>query len=225
MKCKECDTKLLIMSNSTCPIQAVRNQIWPWPDWTERLRWLAVNCVLQVTWSVPVVDDSGSRSHRPCLTKISRCQRFLTYLVMQSTNLPSSSLHHEGCHLRVLKAVSWSVEVNVSVDPSKPLGKRVTFIGPARQQDPEIIDAADAPSLTDNALRPPNANSSQMLTWWPADVNKNPTVVVKPRVTTLSVTRAIQTYQHAHSRHARRLHSLYCFSSPHWCLWYCKCLC
>lgn len=175
----------------------------------------ALSTLLQVTWYVPIADDTGSRSRRPHLTKVSRCQRFLTYLVVHSANLPSSSQLSESRQLHVLKAVSWSVEVTVNVDPSKPLGERVTFIGPARQHDPEIIDAADAPSLAENALQPPNANSSQMLTWWSADVNEEPVIVVKPRMITPSITKAIETYQHSHSRHALRLQSLYRFSSKH----------
>jgi len=175
----------------------------------------ALSIVLQVTWYAPVVDDTGTRSRHPRLTKITRLQRFLTYLVMHSADVRSSVSLSESHHLHVLKAVSWSVEVVINVDPTKPSGERVTFIGPAQQHDPEIIDVSDAPCLTDNALQPPNANSSQMLIWWPASVNKEPVVVVKPLLATPSVAKAVETYQHSHSRHALRLQSLYCFSSKH----------
>jgi len=163
--------------------------------------------VLQVTWYIPVVDDAGFRSRHPHLTKVTRNQRFITYLVMRHRFLLS-----EGHHLQVLKAVSWSFEVTITVDPTKPLGERVTFIGPAQQRDPEIIDVTDAPNLTENALCPPNANSSQMLVWWPASGNEEPVVVVKPQMTTPSVIKAMHTYQHSHSQHALRLRSLYHFS-------------
>jgi len=111
--------------------------------------------------------------------------------------------------------VSWSVKIRINVDPTKPVGERVTFIGPARQHDPEIVDGPSAPSLTENALQPPNANSSQMLIWWPASANKEPVVVVKPLTTTPSIVEAAQSYQHSHSRHALRLHSLCHFSTEH----------
>jgi len=169
--------------------------------------------LLQVTWCVPTVVDTGFRLRHPRLTKVTRNQRFITYLVMHPTNLPLNSLLSAGRHLQVLKAVSWSVEVTINVDPTKPLGERVTFIGPARQRDPEIIDVSDAPKLTENALHPPNANSSQMLVWWPADGNEEPVVVVKPVMTTPSIVNAIHAYQHSHSRHALRLQSLYRFSA------------
>jgi len=171
--------------------------------------------LLQVTWYVPIVDDAGSRSRHPHLTKVTRLQRFLTYLVVHSANLPSSPLLSESCHLHVLKAVSWSVEVTINVDPMKPVGERVTFVGPARQCDPEVIDVTDAPSLTENAVQPPNANSSQTLIWWPADTNEEPVVIVKPLLPTPSIMKALQTYQHSHSQHALRLQSLYCFSPKH----------
>jgi len=142
-----------------------------------------------------------SHSCSPSLTKITRCQQFLTYLVVRSANLPSSSLLSDNHHLHVLKAISWSVRVTVNVDPSKPLGQRVTFVGPVRQCDPQILDVADAPSLTENALRPPNANSSQILIWWPAGVNEEPLLVVKPSVTTRSTVETVRTFQHPHTRH------------------------
>jgi len=171
--------------------------------------------VLQVTWYVPIADGTGWRSRQPNLTKVTRLQRFLTYLVVHSADLPSSSPLSESHHLHTLKAVSWSVRITINVDPTKPLGERVTFIGPARQHDPEIIDGSSAPSLTENAVQPPNANSSQTLIWWPADVNEEPVVVVKPLTTTPSIVEAAQSYQHSHSRHALRLHSLYHFVAQH----------
>jgi len=167
--------------------------------------------VLQVTWYVPVADETGCRSRQPRLTKVSRLQRFLTYLVIYSADLPPNSRPAEMQRIHILKAISWSVNIVISVDSSRPLSERVTCIGPAQQTDPEIMDGSDAPSLTENALHPPNANSSQMLIWWPADVNSDPVVVVKPLTTTPSILEAARTYQHAHSRHALRLQSLYNF--------------
>jgi len=169
--------------------------------------------MLQVTWYAPVADGTGCQSRHPNLTKVTRLQRFLTYLVIHSADLPSSSPLSESRHLHTLKAVSWSVKATIDVDPSRPLGERVTFIGPARQHDPEIIDGNSVPSLTENALQPPNANSSQTLIWWPASVSDEPVVVVKPLTTTTSVVKAAQSYQHSYSRHALRLHSLYHFSA------------
>jgi len=170
--------------------------------------------VLQVTWYVPVVDGPGCRSRRPNLTKVTRLQRFLTYLVIHSDNLSSRSALFESHCLHTLKAVSWSVKITINVDPTKPVGERVTFIGPLRQRDPEIIDGTSAPSLSENALQPPNANSSQTLIWWPANANEEPVVVVKPLTTTPSIAKAAQSYQHSQSRHALRLRSLYHFSVP-----------
>lgn len=170
--------------------------------------------VLQVTWYVPVADDTGCRSRHPNLTKVTRLQRFLTYLVIHSADLPPSLPLAERHHLHTLKVVSWSVKITINIDPTKPVGERVTFIGPSRQHDPEIIDGPSAPSLTENALEPPNANSSQMLIWWPASADKEPVVVVKPLTTTPSIVQAAQSYQHARSRHALRLQSVYHFSAP-----------
>jgi len=183
--------------------------------------WVALLTVFQVTWYSPVANDTGCQLRRPHLTKVTRNQRFLTYLAMFSADLPPSSLLSESRHLHVLKAVSWSVEVTINVDPTRPVGERVTFIGPARQHDPEIIDGADAPNLTENALHPPNANSSQVLVWWPASGNEEPVVVVRPVMTTPSIIKAMHSYQHSNSRHALRLQSLYHFSAKHWHLSHC----
>lgn len=135
---------------------------------------------------------------------------------MHSASEPPDSLpvlSEEGCHLHVLKAISWSFEVTINVDPTQPIGERVTFISPARQRDPEIIDVADAPKLAENALSPPNANSSQVLVWWPASENAEPVVVVKPLMTTPSILKAMHIYQRSHSQQAARLQSLYHFSA------------
>lgn len=174
-----------------------------------------VKICLQVTWYIPVVGDGGLRSRNPHLTKVTRNQQFITYLVVHSASVPPSSLPalSEGRHLHVLKAISWSFDVTINIDPTRRLGERVTFIGPARQRDPRIIDVADAPKLAENALNPPNANSSQVLVWWPASENAEPVVVVKPLMTTPSIIKAMHTYQHSHSQHAARLQSLYHFSA------------
>jgi len=140
-----------------------------------------------------------------------RLQRFLTYLVLHSSSLPPNSLISTSCHLYPLKAISWSLEAEINVDPKKPLGSRVTVSGPAQQRDPEIVDVTRTLSFTGNALQPPNANSSQMLIWWPANVSEEPRVIVKPLTSTPAVVKASQTYQHSNSRHALRLQSLYHF--------------
>ena len=171
--------------------------------------------MFQVTWYAPVADVTGSQLRHPHLTKVTRNQRFLTYLVTLSADLPPNSLLSESHHLHVLKAVSWSVEVTINIDPTRPLGERLTFIGPARQRDPEIIDGTDAPNLTENALHPPNANNSQMLVWWPSCRNEEPVVVVRPVMTTPSIIKAMHSYQHSNSRHALRLQTLYRFSAKH----------
>ena len=106
----------------------------------------------------------------------------------------------------MLQMISWSVELNIIVDPTKPLGHRTVSINPVRQRDPVVMDAALAPPLPESALCPPNANSAQTLVWWPSDGKQLPTVIVRPTMSSVSDELSLKTFLNPQSERACLLH-------------------
>ena len=219
-----------------------------------------MRAVSQVTWYIPVpvgadTNSAGARCRPARLTQVRRRQHFLTYLAAVRRRSTTSSnskattidnrrpLHSversndytceggdRGRRVETLKTVSWSVDVEIDIDPSKPLGRRVKTVGPGRQRQPTLIDPVDAPALADNALRPPNANSSQTLVWWPSStaiertdrdedtgncrqtpttrINRLPKVVIRSVSTAVTPDAAARTYLNVLSGHVELLQAM-----------------
>jgi len=186
----------------------------------------------------------NTRCRAARLTQVRRRQHFLTYLAAirrrsESTNDNycrlndgSSEVDRDLRRVETLKTVSWSVDVEIDVDPSQPLGCRVKTVGPGRQRQPTVIDPVEAPTLADNALRPPNANSSQTLVWWPSltaakrterdddeedggkclqsstRINRLPRVVIRSLSTAVKPDAAARTYLNGRSGHFELLQAM-----------------
>lgn len=129
----------------------------------------------QITWHIPV----KGYSRDPLLTNIYRKQKFFTFLAIRQVHLKDTTT----APIRVLHAVEWTMEVDIVVDPSLPLGNRVTAVRPKTQEQVAILDAETQPLLRKYALKPPNANNSQALIWRPfndTSATSVACVVVKP---------------------------------------------
>ncbi|XP_076857372.1 protein FAM78B [Brachyhypopomus gauderio] len=104
-----------------------------------------------VTWAVPV-----SESNVPMLTHISRDQSFTTWLVALNTATQEKIL---------LQTVKWRMRVEITVDPTQPLGSRARLVGPPHQDQPKVLTRMEP--IPHNALGKPNANDAQVLMWRP----------------------------------------------------------
>ncbi|KAG7456855.1 hypothetical protein MATL_G00240350 [Megalops atlanticus] len=116
-----------------------------------------------VTWAVTV---SGSST--PLLTRIERDQSFTTWLVALNTVTKKTIL---------LQTIKWRMRVDISVDPTKPLGSRATLAGWHSQEQPRILTRMEP--IPANALGRPNANDAQVLMWRPR--RGAPLVVIPPK--------------------------------------------
>lgn len=125
----------------------------------------------QVTWYIPI----EAYDKTPRLTHIHRRQRFYTFLVVKELN--TDQIH-------VLKTITWSMVLNIEVNPNNPLGKRTKLLAPYEQETPEVLQENHVP-LEKYALRPPNANNSQSLIWRP--LTGDPKVIVPPVETTVDI--------------------------------------
>ncbi|XP_067940708.1 protein FAM78B-like isoform X2 [Watersipora subatra] len=115
-----------------------------------------------ITWSVPL------RNHRtPALTHVRRTQGFYTWLVAKSVDTNQ---------IYILKTIRWTMHLEISVDPSQPLGHRARLLGTGIQTQPSILNYNV--EIVPCALQPPNANSAQNLIWYPAMGSAPPAVIV-----------------------------------------------
>ena len=140
----------------------------------------------QVTWYIPV----AGRPRHPALTCVHRRQRFLSCLAMTDPDVA------DACP-KVLRVITWSMDVEIEVDPCRPLGQRSRVVGDGRpRREPYVLeDANNNDSVLKNyAMQPPNANSSQTLIWRPIDGGDgnsgnsgSPKVIVKPIKTTVDM--------------------------------------
>lgn len=129
----------------------------------------------QVTWYIP--DTKFDK--KPRLTHVYRKQRFYTFLVAKNPNT--------GDHF-VLRTISWMMEIDILVNPEKPLGQRATLLSTFEQQQPEVLKR-NIP-ISPSAMKAPNANHCQVLMWRP---NKgHPTIVVPPVETTVNMQQYIE---------------------------------
>jgi len=109
----------------------------------------------QITW-VPPNGDKFIQGD--CLlTEIHRDQSFHSWVVARN---------EETREVVPLKTVIWRMQININVDPSKPLGERGELAGPFQQIQPEVLTHVEPVPL--NALDPPHANAAQMLLWRPS---------------------------------------------------------
>ena len=152
-----------------------------------------------MTWYIPHPDyDKSSR-----LTHIHRKQKFYTFLVAYDVH---AKMYH------VLKTIEWRMELNVSVNPSAPLGKRATLCEPFEQIQPRVLEA-NSIKLEEYALRPPNANNAQTLIWRP--VGGEPRMIVPPVETSIDMDRYLAVTRHLDSELARYLANSAAASGPH----------
>lgn len=114
-----------------------------------------------VTWAVPV-GESGA----PALTRVTRDQSFITWLVALNTVTREKIL---------LQTVRWRMQVDIAVDPMMPLGSRATLVSQTQQEQPIILTNNEP--IPPNALARPNANDAQVLMWRP---RRGPPLVVIP---------------------------------------------
>ena len=128
----------------------------------------------QVTWCIPVENID----RKPRLTQIYRSQKFFTFLAMK--NLATQEVH-------ILRAVTWSMDLTIGVNPDRPLGQRAWLVGPEEQSPPRLVEA-NIP-IPQYALQPPNANRSQTLIWRPR--RGEPKLVVPPLESTIDIAKYI----------------------------------
>jgi len=116
-----------------------------------------------ITWDMPI-DTYRS----PKLTNIKRNQKFLTWLV---------ALDVKNGYFVVLKTFKWRMKVEIAINPTRPLGQRAKLVSnPVPQQPEELKNNSQIPNC---ALYPTNANSTQLLVWYPR--LGEPIVVVAPK--------------------------------------------
>lgn len=108
----------------------------------------------QITW-VPPNGDKFLQGD--CmLTEIHRDQSFHSWVVARN---------EETKEVVPLKTVIWRMQINIDIDPTKPLGERGSLGGPAQQIQPEVLSYNEP--VPPNALDPPHCNAAQMLLWRP----------------------------------------------------------
>ncbi len=130
----------------------------------------------RITWHIPVdAYDKG-----PKLTHVHRKQNFYTCLAVKDIVLN---------RIYIYRTVAWSMELNIKVEPEKPVGERAQLMGPLEQETPKILKKNIQLPL--NALRPPNANRSQVLVWRPLVGETR--IVVQPLETTVNMSRYLNS--------------------------------
>ncbi|XP_068925437.1 protein FAM78A isoform X2 [Petaurus breviceps papuanus] len=116
-----------------------------------------------VTWAVPVSESNVAK-----LTSIYRDQSFTTWLV--ATNTATNDMV-------ILQTLHWRMQLNIEVNPNRPLGQRAKLRGPTAQEQPQILSKNEP--IPPSALVKPNANDAQVLMWRPKD--GQPLVVIPPK--------------------------------------------
>jgi len=133
----------------------------------------------QVTWMPPIPvspkDIAKAGGTKKCLlTKIQRDQTFYTWLIARNES---------SKELIVLLTVTWRAQIDISIDPHAPRGKRAKLFGVQWQKAPEIL-SHNVP-IPRCAMEPPHANGAQMLVWRPFNPDKEdksaPEMIIPPR--------------------------------------------
>lgn len=120
----------------------------------------------QITWVPPNGDKFVQGDCM--LTEIHRDQSFHSWVVARN---------EETKEVVPLKTVIWRMQINIAVDPTKPLGQRGSLMGPDKQIQPEVLNYNEP--IPQNALAPPHANAAQMLLWRPTKGRVG--VVISPK--------------------------------------------
>jgi len=133
----------------------------------------------QVTWMPPIavsprdVEQAGG-SKKCMLTKIQRDQTFYTWLIARNERTKE---------LIVLLTVTWRAQIDISIDPHAPRGRRASLFGVKTQQEPQIL-SHNVP-IPRCAMEPPHANGAQMLMWRPFNITsgekEEAEVIIAPR--------------------------------------------
>ncbi|CAF1047669.1 unnamed protein product [Adineta steineri] len=141
----------------------------PCTDYTTLKVLMNDNFYPHITWDIPTSNERLSR-----LTNVKRHQSFYTWLVAMNARNGS---------ILVLKTISWQMNLEINVDPSKPQGSRATLVSDPIPVQPEILKQNIR--IPTCVLYPPNANSAQILVWHPGchlnETSKRPEIVVPPR--------------------------------------------
>ncbi|KAH9496917.1 Protein fam78a [Bulinus truncatus] len=116
-----------------------------------------------VTWRNP----ANRHQLEPNLTHIIRDQSFYVWLVAWNMVTMKSF---------VMQTISWCMQLEIAIDPRRPLGERATLISNPVPRQPIILDY-NVP-IPRCALTPPCANSAQMLVWHPR--RGKPVCVIPP---------------------------------------------
>jgi hypothetical protein len=95
-----------------------------------------------ITWDIPTSNERLSR-----LTNIKRHQNFYTWLVAMNARNGS---------ILVLKTISWQMNLEINIDPTKPQGSRATLISDPIPIQPEILKQNIR--IPTYVLYPPNVN-------------------------------------------------------------------
>ncbi|CAF1456115.1 unnamed protein product, partial [Adineta ricciae] len=122
-----------------------------------------------ITWDIPTSNERLSR-----LTNVRRHQTFYTWLV---------AMNAKNGSILVLKTITWQMNLEINVDPTKPQGSRAVLISNPIPIQPEILKQNIR--IPTCVLYPPNANSAQILVWHPGrrpgEISQRPEIVVPPR--------------------------------------------
>ncbi|CAF1085527.1 unnamed protein product [Rotaria sordida] len=122
-----------------------------------------------ITWDIPTSNERLAR-----LTNVKRHQSFYTWLVAMNARNGS---------ILVLKTISWQMDLEINIDPTKSQGSRATLVSDPIPIQPEILKQNIR--IPTCVLYPPNANSAQILVWHPGChlgiTSKRPEIVVPPR--------------------------------------------
>jgi len=123
----------------------------------------------QITWVPPNGDKFEPGDCK--LTEIHRDQSFHSWVVARNEITEQ---------VVPLKTVIWRMQINIDIDPTKPLGQRGTSTGPSKQIQPEVLTHNEP--IPPNALVRPHCNAAQMLLWRP-DPSRNERlgVVIPPK--------------------------------------------
>ncbi|UJR26438.1 hypothetical protein I4U23_007768 [Adineta vaga] len=141
----------------------------PCSDYTTLKVLMNDNFYPHITWDIPTSNERLAR-----LTSVKRHQSFYTWLVAMNARNGS---------ILVLKTISWQMNLEIRIDPTKPQGSRATLVSDPVPVQPEILKQNIR--IPTCVLYPPNANSAQILVWHPGcrlnETSKRPEIVVPPR--------------------------------------------
>lgn len=119
----------------------------------------------QVTWTNP----TNGKRQQPNLTRVQRDQSFNTWVV--AWNMTDGKSY-------ILKTIQWRMELNITVDQTRPEGKRCLLVSDSIQTQPRVLEENIA--IPRCALLPPNANGAQTLIFRDFTSSQTETVVVAP---------------------------------------------